>query len=389
MTRLRLLLTCSLLVSLGCGSSSGPAPIDPVATAYCAECSELPNCERVVNETINVVCTEETRAWYACTTANACDFNACNEEFAARDVCLGTAPVDRVATRIGAIAFFRFSASFGHRGTGPTREGHPFPENSISSFVAAMDEGADGVELDLEITEDGELIIMHDDTLDRTTNCTGCVSEMTFDEIRACRLLDGDGNPTDERPPTLLEAYAAVGPDALVNIELKVFGEGCITETTGPDALTRRALEEVTLLGVESRTLFSSFDPVATELVKIERPDYYSALLSSNPEDGLVDDALTLGLDAIHPLFSVSAETVSDALDAGLQVNIWTVNTASLMEEQLDKCSTAIITDDPALFEEVRNSYVLPEGSDCQRSASSTSSASSSSVRSSPNGAAN
>lgn len=389
MARWRFLLVGLLVLGFGCGSSSGPAPIDPVATAYCDDCSESANCERLVTDTINATCTDETRAWYACATANACNFDACNEEFAARDLCLGTTPADGVAARIGTISFFRFSANIGHRGTGPTREGHPFPENSISSFVAAMEEGADGISFDVEITKDGELIIMHDETLDRTTNCTGCVSEMTFDEIRSCRLLDGDGNPTDERPPSLVEAYSAIGGNALMDMELKVFGVDCITETTGPEQLTLRALEEVTRIGGQTRTLFSSFDPIVAELVKTERPGYYSALLSRNPGPELVDQALELGVDAIHPLFSVSSETVDDALDAGLQVNIWTVNTASSMEDQLDKCSTAIITDDPALFEEVRGLYVPPDDSECQRSASSTSSESSSSVRSSPNAAAN
>jgi len=331
----------------GCGSSSGDEPIDPLAVAYCADCSELANCERLITETLNVVCQTETRAYYECVTENSCDTTVCEVEFAAREVCLGRAPVDRV--RAG-VFLLRPSANIGYRGTGVTTEENPFPENSISSFEAAMEEGADGIELDVEITQDGQLIIMHDDTVDRTTNCTGCVSEMTFDEIRACRLLDGVGEVTDERPPTLLEAYAAVSGTALINVELKVFGPSCLTDTTGPEDLVPLALEEVTRIGGESRTIFSSFDETAAELVKTQQPGYYSALLSLATGPEVVEKALLLNQDAIHPFYAVSSDVVQGALDEELQVNIWTVDDAELMEDQIEKGSTAIITNEPDIL---------------------------------------
>ena len=339
-----------IALAAACCSSSGDEPIDPLATAYCEACSELSSCERVVTEALTIVCTDENRAWYTCATDNACDETACEVEWAERNLCMGRAPRDRV--RAG-ILLLRPSANLGHRGTGPTRRGHPFPENSISSFVAAMDEGADGVELDVEITQDGKLIVMHDDTLDRTTNCTGCVSELTFDEIRACQLLDGDGNPTEEQPPTLLEVYSALRDTALINVELKVFDTPCLTDTTGPDALVPLALEEVTRIGGESRTIFSSFDETAVGLVKTERPGYYSAFISleSKPED--VEKAMALNQDAIHPSILVSIETVQAALDAGLEVNVWVPNTAESMQAQIDKGSTGLITNEPAILAEL------------------------------------
>jgi glycerophosphoryl diester phosphodiesterase len=346
-----------LVLAVACGSSE-PEFVDPLATEYCAACSEQSSCERVVTEALTLGCPDESHAWYACVTDNACDESACDAEWDARNICMGRAPRDKVRVRIFAA---RPSANIGHRGTGLTREGHPFPENSISSFLAAMEEGADGIELDVEITKDGELIVMHDDTVDRTTNCTGCVSEMTFEEIRACRLLDGAGAPTEERPPTLLEVYSAIDGNALINVELKVYDSDCLTDTTGPEQLVPLALDEVTRIGGEARTIFSSFDETAAELVKTERPGYYSALLSlvSGPE--LVEKALLLGQDAIHPFFlSLSADTVQDALDEGLQVNVWTVDTAEFMQEQIDKGSTAIITDNPSILAEVLDNQ--PDG---------------------------
>jgi glycerophosphoryl diester phosphodiesterase len=341
---------CCLLAIVGACGSSGSEPIDPIAIEYCALCSELNSCERVVDETLKAPCPDETAAYYTCVTEASCDESACEAEWMARQLCAGSAPRDMVQETIAELAP---SANIGHRGTGPTREGHPFPENSISSFEAAIADGADGIELDVEITMDGEIIVMHDDTLDRTTNCTGCVSAATFDEIRACRLLDGDGNPTDERPPTLAEVYAVIGGNALINVELKVFGPECETGTTGAEALVEAAVAEVVLIGGESRTLFSSFDETAAGLVKTDYPGLYSALLSLQPDQAFIETALDLEQDAIHPFFSISADDVTFALESGLQVNVWTVNTADLMQQQIDKGSTAIITDEPGILTDV------------------------------------
>jgi glycerophosphoryl diester phosphodiesterase len=176
---------------------------------------------------------------------------------------------------------------------------------------------------------------------------------MTFDEVRACRLLDGEGAPTMLHPPTLEEVYDALGSNALINIELKVFSGDCQTATTGPDALVAAVLEEVIAIGGQDRTLFSSFDATAVELVKSVRPGFYSALISSNPDDAFVDKALELQQDAIHPLFSISKETAQLAIEKGLQVNVWGVDDASSMQRQIDKGSTAIITNKPGVLSEL------------------------------------
>ncbi len=257
---------------------------------------------------------------------------------------------DTVRSRIAALAPV---ANIGHRGTGNTRAGHPFPENSLSSFAAAMADGADGIELDVELTSDGRLVVMHDDTLDRTTDCSGCVSEFTLEEVIACRHLDGDGNPTEELVPTLAETYAALPPTAMVNVEMKVYGARCVTETTGPEDLARAAADEVRMLGVTARTFFSSFDRVAAATLKQENPDLYSALLYTVPSVEQVSFAIDAGLDAIHPLFVIPVEDVEMALAAGLQVNTWTVNQEADMIALIDRGATAIITDEPGLLDSI------------------------------------
>lgn len=260
------------------------------------------------------------------------------------------APVDEVRERIAALAP---AANVGHRGTGNTRPGHPYPENALSSFAAAIEQGADGIELDVELTDDGQLVVMHDDRLDRTTDCEGCVSTATASEVLQCRLLDGAGAPTDETVPTLADTFAALPGDALVNVELKVFGSECRTDTTGPEQLARAAAAEVLRLGVADRVFFSSFDRTAVTVLKQEHPDLYVALLYTIPAPEQVTWAIDAGLDAIHPLFAVPAADVQTALDAGLQVNVWTVNRAEDMHTMIDYGVTAIITDEPLVLDQV------------------------------------
>ena len=81
-----------------------------------------------------------------------------------------------------------------------------FPENSIEAIRSAIKLGVDMVEIDVRRTKDGSLVLMHDETIDRTTNGSGKVSELTFDEIRLLRLMSGVGVPTDFKVPTLKEA---------------------------------------------------------------------------------------------------------------------------------------------------------------------------------------
>lgn len=255
-----------------------------------------------------------------------------------------------VRARIAALAP---AANLAHRGSGPTRLQSPFPENSLAAYRHAMTVGADGIELDVELTRDGRLLVMHDDTLDRTSTCVGCVSDYRLDDAQQCALVDGSGEPTDQRPPTLAEVYAALPDGALVNVELKVYGR-CATPETGADALARAAAAEIRRLGVARRTLVSSFEEEALVALKHADPTLYAALLIGSAGAAEVARAAALDLDAIHPIWSgVTAETVALARAAGLQVNLWTVNSRTYLAQALGKGPTAIITDEPDVLAEL------------------------------------
>jgi glycerophosphoryl diester phosphodiesterase len=262
-----------------------------------------------------------------------------------------TAPANQaVRQRLEALAP---AANLAHRGSGPTRPLSPLPENSLAAYRNAIALGADGIELDVELTADGRLLVMHDDTLDRTTTCAGCVSAYRLADAQQCALVDGHGEPTDERPPTLAQVYAALPDDALVNVELKVYGQ-CATPDTGAEALARTAAAEVRRLGGARRTLFSSFEEEAVVALKRADPVLYAALLTGNATRDDVAHVAALGLDAIHPTWSgITAETVALARASGLQVNLWTVNSRTFLTQALDKGPTAIITDEPGVLAEL------------------------------------
>ena len=248
------------------------------------------------------------------------------------------------------------AANIGHRGLGKTQPGNPFPENSVSSFQEAMKRGANGIELDVEITADGGLIVMHDDTLNRTTTCHGCVSEKTLREVRACSLRDGDGQPRAEAPPTLAETYGALPSDALINVELKVFHDDCQTNSTSAEALARAAVAEVTRLGALERTIFSSFDPVAVQTVRAQGNAYAALLLdysacTAEAWPASLRLARDLDLDAIHPFRTMPRDGIRAALSQGIQVNVWTINEPRHMERALDTPVSSIITDRPGVLQ--------------------------------------
>lgn len=255
------------------------------------------------------------------------------------------------------VAQFAPAVNFAHRGQGPTGPGTP-PENSLAAFRAAIAQGADGIEMDSELTADGQLVLMHDDTVDRTTECRGCVSSLSFDAIRRCRLLDGNGQPTDQVPPTLDEVFALQPSKILVNVELKVFGDNCRTPGHGPVDLANAMVRTLRRLNVERRTIVQSFDAEALASVKAQAPDIYTAFLVSGLRPRDVTTAVELHADALQPggafpFLTLKPADLRAALDAGLQVIVWTVDDEASLNTLLDSGVSGFISDNPLLVKKV------------------------------------
>lgn len=241
----------------------------------------------------------------------------------------------------------------GHRGLGPTRVGGSFPENTIESIQAAIEAGATMVEFDVQLSADDAAVLMHDDTLDRTTTGRGCISASTLAELRT--LDAGVGTPLvgqGVRVATLGELLRAV-PIAL-NVEIKVADAGCRRHDAARVAdVVLAALAEDPLRDTR-HVLISSFDLELLRVVRgrdaaiplgwlIEREDLRASWVA------LAQDA---GCQAIHPHHSfITAPLAEECRAAGLALNTWTVNQRARAELLASWGVGVIITDDPAAMQ--------------------------------------
>lgn len=198
----------------------------------------------------------------------------------------------------------------GHRGAAAYE-----PENTIRSFKRALSVGVDAVELDVHLSREGQVMVIHDATVDRTTDGHGSVSSLTFGQLR--RLDAGLG----ERIPTLREVIDLVRGRAVLQVELK--GEN--TE--------RPVVKLVEESGCEGIVRLTSFDHRRVRQAKALNPSIASGVLFvCRPVDpvGLARDAAA---DALHVHYSmVDREMVTSAHASGLMVSVWNVDDADEAE---------------------------------------------------------
>ncbi|WP_438444913.1 glycerophosphodiester phosphodiesterase [Gorillibacterium sp. sgz5001074] len=217
------------------------------------------------------------------------------------------------------------------------------PENTMAAFRLALEQGAEGIELDVQMTADGLLAVIHDETLDRTTDRKGWVGDLTYDEIRRAdasfRFPAYKGEPV----PLLSQVLELLVPTSLeLNIELK-------NGIRLYDGMEEAAVRLVREYGLEQRVVFSSFNHYSVAKLVRLAPEIESGILY---EAGLYrpwDYASTVGARALHPyLYSINRELTDAAHEAGLKVRPWTANSeqewAALTAAGVD----AIITNYPA-----------------------------------------
>jgi glycerophosphoryl diester phosphodiesterase len=186
--------------------------------------------------------------------------------------------------------------------------------------------GATGLEFDVRRCGDGRIVVIHDDTIDRTTNGRGRVSDLSYDELR--RFDAGSGEPI----PLLSDVLDQFGACCLLNIELKEPG---ITPDVKRLVLERRLERHVIISSFEWRELASAV------------PEIPIALLSSKLEN-LISAAKDLHAAAIHPCKDVVSATLIDAArEARLQVNVWTVNEVAEISKFRGLGADGIFTDFP------------------------------------------
>ncbi len=228
------------------------------------------------------------------------------------------------------------------------------PENTIGAFRLAHELGADGIELDVQLTRDKIPIVLHDDTVDRTTNGKGRVSDLTIAEIA---LLDAGGWKTEdyrgEPIPTLAQVFDGLADwlrpvgharPCLINVELK-------TEYFFTDGLEQQVLNVIARYGLQDRILLSSFSPLSLHRAR--------SINRSLPRGMLYDSTLPLHLrkawlrfwadpQAMHPEAPmIDTAYMSWAQQKKLQVNAWTVDDPAEAQRLAALGVHAIITNRP------------------------------------------
>ncbi len=234
-----------------------------------------------------------------------------------------------------------------HRGA----SGHA-PQNTMAAFLLAAEMGADGIELDVHLSADVELVVIHDHTVDATTDGHGPVSALSLAELQQ---LDAgsrfDPRYAGERIPTLRQVFEEVGQRLLVNVEIKV------APGHHPPAVEREVVRLIEESGMIDRVLVSSFSPRSLRRVRHLNRAIPLGLLYSRPAPAKLPRLLRrlrIPYDALHPHHSlVDARTIARARERGQRVNVWTVNEAEEMRRMCDLGVDGIITNYPDVLGDV------------------------------------
>ena len=223
-----------------------------------------------------------------------------------------------------------------------------WPENSLLAFGNALGLGVDAVETDVHMTSDGEIVVIHDPTLDRTTMGRGAISELATTDVTAARLKDRAGRTTDERVPTLAQLLDLLAPQrAQLLLEIKV------------DARNRRypGIEEKALALLRSRrmaerTLVMAFEPETVARVRELDPAIRTVLLVGRRQGArdAVQQATALRANVIGYDFRLlDADLVAATRTAGLKVAAWTVNEETDIRRIVGLGVDVVISDRPDL----------------------------------------
>lgn len=221
------------------------------------------------------------------------------------------------------------------------------PENTLAAFELAARQGAPAIELDAMLTLDQAVVVIHDSTVDRTTNGQGKVNEIPLVELK--KLDAGsffDFAFRGETIPTLDEVCEDISGRLFINIELKNYASPW-------DALPAQVAEIIRRHQLERGVLFSSFNPIALMRIRRLLPECPIGLLAEAGRPGAWARSWIgrlIHYQALHPeVQDATPRLIQAAHQRGQQVNVWTVDQEAQMEQLLRAGVDGIITNDPPL----------------------------------------
>lgn len=227
-----------------------------------------------------------------------------------------------------------------------------FPENSLHAFTSAIELGVDGIEVDVQLTKDKQLMIIHDETLDRTSTGQGYLKDQLAAQVKEFHLLNPDGSQSSEIIPSLEEMLALF--DTLkfqgeLNIELK-------TDQFDYDGIEKLLLEIVGAKERAYRIIYSSFNWHTIQRLKALDPEADIALLIAEPLLPYLEQIPNFSPNALH-IDSRLIKQLSSELKAAYPIRLWTVNDEIELRHWLtskDERVEAVMTDYPRFAIELR-----------------------------------
>ena len=223
-----------------------------------------------------------------------------------------------------------------HRGA----SGHA-PENTLPAFELAYLLGADGIELDVQLTKDGIPVVIHDETIDRVCDGRGRVCDYTLEELKKFNANKNFPAYGKVSIPSLEEVYNFIKTtDMTINLELK-------NSVIFYEQLEEKVLQLAADMGLEDRMIYSSFNHHSMKRMKELKPDVRTAFLYTDDLMDVADYANKYNMDAVHPYYMRSLqhpEMVEECHKKGIKVNVWTVNETADIERIKKYRVDAVIT---------------------------------------------
>ncbi len=227
------------------------------------------------------------------------------------------------------------------------------PENTLPAFELAVAQGADGIEFDVQLSADGVVIVMHDETVDRTTDGSGPVLGHTLAQLQKLDASAGMARHLGVQVPTLADTLDLLAPTGLkLNIELKN------SEEDYP-GLEEQVLAAVAAHGLADRVVLSTFNHYSLKKLQVIGATSELGMLYTDPLYKPWRYASRLGVGAIHPpaRYVLSHGWVRHAHAAGLAVRPWVVNPERALARMFHWGVDGVFTDVPAVAVAVRSAY--------------------------------
>ncbi|MDQ7093077.1 glycerophosphodiester phosphodiesterase [Desulfosporosinus sp. PR] len=226
----------------------------------------------------------------------------------------------------------------GHRGAAGT-----FPENTLLSFAKALELGVDGLEFDVQLSRDGEVVICHDERVDRTSDGVGWVKDFTLKELKMLNF--GVSFGVAAPLPTLAELLEmTAGKSLILNVEIK-------TGLIAYPGIVRKVVDLLEKRQVTQDSIISSFEHKTIIEVIRDHPHVPTGLLY---DCGMISPwlyAQNLGANYLHPYYAfASPEMVQESHLRGINVHTWTVDETWEMERVMNSGVDMVITNYPERF---------------------------------------